>query len=99
MSGEIFQVYAKRFMDFASDALGKIFIKQNLTSLANGTNETEKFKATPEGLFIAYTSLLAMALIPIILGSFKSVKHQKKQQVRAGSTCFGFISLLAINMH
>lgn len=66
-------------MGMASEALGKIFIKQNLTSLANGTNETEKFKATPEGLCLAYTSLVIMALIPIILGSFKSVKHQKKQ--------------------
>lgn len=64
----------------ASEALGKIFIKQNLTNgLTNGTNETEKFKATPEGLCLAYTSLVIMALIPIILGSFKSVKHQKKQ--------------------
>lgn len=53
------------------------FVNQNLT---NGTNETEKFKATPEGLILAYSSLVIMALIPIIIGSFKSVKHQKKQQ-------------------
>jgi broad specificity polyphosphatase/5'/3'-nucleotidase SurE len=44
-------------------------------------NETEKFKATPEGLFLAYSSLVFLALVPIVLGSFKSVYHQKKQQV------------------
>lgn len=70
-----------KIYDMAVDSLGKIFIKQNVTNgLSNGTNETERFKATPEGLFLAYSSLVIMALIPIILGSFKSVNHQKKQQ-------------------
>jgi hypothetical protein len=59
--------------------------QQVVETIVNATNssanETEKFKATPEGLFVAYSSLLVMALLPIILGSFKSVKHQKKQQV------------------
>lgn len=49
-------------------------------NLTNGTNETEKFKATPEGLFLAYSSLVLMALIPIVVGSFKSVKHQSNQK-------------------
>jgi minor histocompatibility antigen H13 len=53
----------------------------NETNLINGTNETEKFKATPQGLMVAYSSLLIMALIPIIIGSFKSVKHQTRQKV------------------
>ena len=52
----------------------------NNTNGTNGT-ETEKFKATPEGLFLAYSSLVVMALIPIIIGSFKSVKHQSNQKV------------------
>lgn len=52
----------------------------NNSNLTNGTNETEKFKASPEGLFLAYSSLVVMALIPIIIGSFKSVKHQQTQQ-------------------
>ena len=58
--------------------LGNLVVENNLT---NGTNETERFKATPEGLFIAYSSLVIMALIPIVVGSFKSVRHQKEQQV------------------
>ena len=50
----------------------------------NGTDSVAKFKATTEGLFLAYSSLLLMALIPIVIGSFKSIKHQKSQQV----SCF-----------
>ena len=46
----------------------------------NGTNKTESWKATPEGLFLAYSSLAIMAFIPIIIGSFKSVKHQSTQK-------------------
>lgn len=55
-------------------------VENVLSNQSNGT-EGEKFKATPEGLFLAYFSLVIMALLPIIIGSFKSVKHQKKQQV------------------
>jgi len=59
----------------AAEQLGNI-LEKNAT---NGT-EGEKFKATPEGLLLAYSSLVLMALLPIIIGSFKSVRHQKKQQ-------------------
>ncbi len=70
---------AEKIVQEVADQLGKV-ISENLT---NGTNETvkEKFKATPEGLILAYSSLVIMALIPIILGSFRSVKHQKSQKV------------------
>lgn len=60
----------------AAEQLGKVVI-ENLT---NGTNSTEKFKATPEGLILAYSSLVIMALIPIVVGSFRSVKHQMTQK-------------------
>lgn len=40
-------------------------------------NATEqKFQSTPEGMALAYLSIVVMALIPIFYGSFKSVKHQ-----------------------
>lgn len=58
--------------------MGKI-ISENLTNGTNAT-QTEKFKATPEGLILAYSSLVIMALIPIVVGSFKSVHHQKNQK-------------------
>ena len=50
------------------------------TVAENASNATESFKASPEGLFLAYSSLAIMALIPIIVGSFKSVKHQSTQK-------------------
>ena len=61
----------------ATEQLGNILASEKNST--NGT-ETEKFKATTEGLFLAYFSLVIMALLPIIIGSFKSVKHQQKQQ-------------------
>lgn len=46
------------------------------------TNGTAKFKSTPEGMFVAYSSLVIMALIPIFYGSFRSIGFQKEQKVR-----------------
>lgn len=45
------------------------------------TNSTGKPKATPEGMALAYGSLVIMALVPIFYGSFRSVIVQKKQKV------------------
>lgn len=57
-------------------------------SLNNTMNDTAANKtvsgraaATPEGLMIAYASLIVMALLPIWVGSFKSVLFSKKQRV------------------
>lgn len=47
--------------------------------MANQT--TIKAKATPEGMAVAYGSLVIMALIPIFYGSFKSVIYQREQRV------------------
>lgn len=45
----------------------------------NGT--TGKIPSTPEGMAVAYGSLLIMALIPIFFGSFRSVKsHYEKKE-------------------
>merc|ERR1719219_2390786 len=51
----------------------------------NGT--TAKVPATPEGMMIAYGSLLVMALLPIFIGAFRSVtshKEQKENQEKTG---------------
>merc|ERR1712130_575110 len=45
-----------------------------------GVNGTAKVPATQEGMIIAYGSLVVMALIPIFLGSFRSVDSQKEQK-------------------
>lgn len=62
----------------AADQLVKV-VAETLTNDTN-TTVTEKFKATPEGLILAYSSLVIMALIPIVVGSFRSVHHQKFQK-------------------
>lgn len=45
-------------------------------------NETTKLKSTPEGMFVAYTSLIIMAVLPIFFGSFRSIQTQKEKSVR-----------------
>lgn len=44
-------------------------------------NATAKIPATPEGMAVAYTSLFLMAIFPIFVGAFRSVKHHKEQKV------------------
>jgi len=55
--------------------------------LINGTaekNVTEKAQATPEGMAVAYGSLVIMALVPIFFGSFRSVRYHREQKVGGG---------------
>merc|ERR1712142_636408 len=44
-------------------------------------NGTGRIPATPEGMVVAYSSLVIMALLPIFVGSFRSVKHHKEQKI------------------
>jgi len=46
----------------------------------NATNATTKTPATPEGMAVAYGSLVLMALLPIFFGAFRSVKHHTEQK-------------------
>lgn len=51
------------------------------------TNATaEKIPASPEGMLLAYGALFSMAVISIYIGSLKSIKYHKKQQV-SNFTC------------
>ena len=50
------------------------------TEPAPDANTTGKVPATPEGMMVAYGSLVIMALIPIFLGSYRSVESQKEQK-------------------
>ena len=52
---------------------------QNATSSANATADV--FVASTSDKTFAYFSLCLMTILPIVLGSFRSVKHHKKQQV------------------
>ncbi|KAL1468965.1 hypothetical protein MTO96_041136 [Rhipicephalus appendiculatus] len=42
--------------------------------------EPTKFQPSPTDQAVAYTSIMLMALFPIVLGAFKSVTHQRKQK-------------------
>lgn len=55
----------------------------NLSAAVNETakNVTGRAAATPEGMFVAYSSLVLMALLPIFFGSFRSVKYLIEQKV------------------
>ena len=53
---------------------------------ANGT--ATGTPATTEGMLLAYSSLFIMALIPIYIGAFRSVKYQQAQKVRYCCCCF-----------
>lgn len=50
---------------------------ENLTS-ENATNATGKGPSSPEGMAVAYGSLIVMALLPIFFGSYRSVSHHKE---------------------
>jgi minor histocompatibility antigen H13 len=50
----------------------------------NGT--TGKIPATPEGLALAYSSLVIMALLPIFFGAFRSVKSQADVKENSATT-------------
>ena len=54
-------------------------IVENVTETA--TNATTKTPSTPEGMALAYGSLVIMALLPIFFGSYRSVKHHQQQKV------------------
>ncbi|KAK9497339.1 hypothetical protein O3M35_004676 [Rhynocoris fuscipes] len=52
----------------------------NITDANNnntGESMSHRIPATPEGIAVAYVSLVLMALLPIFFGSIRSVKHHK----------------------
>ncbi len=72
-------------MDAATEAPSVV---ENMTTegeeAINGT--TGKTPATPEGMALAYGSLVIMALIPIVIGSFRSVRSHREQSEEAKKT-------------
>lgn len=54
----------------------------------NSTIKTSTIKFTPtsEGMVCAYLSIMIMALVPIFIGSFKSIKHQTETHAKCRET-------------
>jgi len=62
----------------ASAELLRFFVAQTQENVTeNVTNSTGKPPSTPEGMIVAYGSLVAMAILPIYFGSFRSVNYHK----------------------
>lgn len=53
----------------------------SLVENATETITNEKIPSTPEGMIVAYGSLVIMAMLPIFFGAMRSVKHQKQKKV------------------
>lgn len=62
-------------------------VAEDIIKTINETNATDtesilkKIPATTEGMLIAYTSLVVMALVPIFFGSFRSVRLHIQNKV------------------
>lgn len=65
-----------------ADAVAEVV--ENITEAVNGTSK--KIPATPEGMAIAYGSLVLMALMPIFMGAFRSIQAHKDQQENSAKT-------------
>lgn len=50
---------------------------ENVTESAK--NGTERPPSTPEGMAVAYGSLVIMAILPIFFGSYRSVNYHKEK--------------------
>ena len=56
-------------------------VVQEIENVTASANATARPPSTPEGMAIAYGSLVLMALLPILIGAFRSVRHHKEQKV------------------
>ncbi|KZC12963.1 Minor histocompatibility antigen H13 [Dufourea novaeangliae] len=59
-------------------------ITENVTESTGSV--TKRVPSTPEGMAIAYGSLIVMAIVPIFFGSYRAVKHHKEQQQQCKET-------------
>lgn len=60
-------------------------VVENLTDTAS-VNGTGKTPATPEGMAVAYGSLVLMALLPIFFGAFRSIKSYEEMKEKGEKT-------------
>ena len=57
------------------------FLAKVTENITENVNATAKIRSTPEGMALAYGSLVIMAILPIFFGSYRSVRHHKEQEV------------------
>ncbi|XP_034951345.1 minor histocompatibility antigen H13 [Chelonus insularis] len=61
-------------------AASEVLTKVNESLVDNANSSSTRIPSTPEGMALAYSSLIVMAVLPIFLGSYRSVKHLKEQK-------------------
>lgn len=71
MSGEVVEQVVEAVKDATESAV------ENATE----TITNAKVPSTPEGIAVAYGSLVIMAMLPIVFGSIRSVKLHKAKKV------------------
>lgn len=72
-------------------------LKENVTENIN--NGTTKTASSFEGLAVAYGSLVIMALLPILCGSLRSLKHvnDRGMEVFLEKSFFSVLKVLVLN--
>lgn len=63
-----------------ADLLNEVVAQATENITKNVGNSTEKTPSTPEGMAVAYGSLIVMAILPIFFGSYRSVNYHKEQK-------------------
>ena len=66
----------------------KEIVNKVAENITGGDVNKARIRSTPEGMAVAYTSLVIMAILPIFFGSYRSVRHHKEQQVRFHNSLF-----------
>ena len=63
-----------------ADVLSYVLAQANENIIKeNATNATGKPTSTPQGIAMAYGSLVIMSLLPIFFGSYRSVHYHKEK--------------------
>lgn len=60
----------------------EVLAKVNESVCTDNDCPPRRIPSTPEGMAIAYSGLVIMAILPIFFGSYRSVKHHKEQKVK-----------------
>ncbi|XP_044744582.1 minor histocompatibility antigen H13 [Coccinella septempunctata] len=63
-----------------ADLLNVVVAQASENITENAKNSTGKPPGTPEGMAVAYGSLVIMAILPIFFGSYRSVNYHKEQK-------------------
>ncbi|KAJ8940128.1 hypothetical protein NQ314_010837 [Rhamnusium bicolor] len=70
----------EKLVDKEADVVNVIVAQATENLTENVTNSTKKTPSTPEGMAVAYGSLVIMALLPIFFGSYRSVIYHKEKK-------------------